>query len=102
MESCFEILGRRWNGLIVHYLSNCPGYTAHFSDMMRDLADITPRSLSMKLTELAGHDLVVKKVTEGTPVTIEYHLSEKGKQLAIALQPVQQWAQDHLELEPKK
>ena len=99
LESCFEILGRRWNGLIIHYLSNCPDYTAHFSDMKRDLHDITPRSLSMKLTELAEHELVVKKVTEGTPVIISYHLSEIGQQLAVALQPIQAWAQQHIELD---
>lgn len=99
LESCFEILGRRWNGLIVHYLSNCPNSTAHFSDMKRDLNDITPRSLSLKLTELAEYDLVVKEVTEGTPVTISYHLSEKGQQLAIALQPVHKWAQENIDLE---
>lgn len=99
LESCFEILGRRWNGLIIHYLSICPEFTAHFSDMKRDLPDITPRSLSLKLTELTEHGLVIKKVTEGTPVNISYHLSDKGQQLAIALQPVQAWAQQYLDLD---
>ncbi|MFS0576937.1 helix-turn-helix domain-containing protein [Sporosarcina sp. 179-K 3D1 HS] len=99
LESCFEILGRRWNGLIIHYLSNCPDFTAHFSQMKRDLPDITPRSLSLKLTELAEFGLIEKKVTEGTPVTISYHLSDKGQQLAIALQPVHEWAQQHIELD---
>lgn len=98
LESSFDILGRRWNGLIIHYLSNCPESMAHFSQMKRDLNDITPRSLSMKLTELAEHDLVLKKVTEQTPVTITYHLSEKGQQLATALLPIQTWAQQHIEL----
>lgn len=102
LESCFEILGRRWNGLIIHYLSNCPAYTAHFSDMKRDLNAITPRSLSIKLTELAEHDLVMKKVTTDSPVTISYHLSEKGQQLATALQPIQEWAQKNIDLEKKK
>lgn len=99
LESSFEILGRRWNGLIIHYLSNCLDFTAHFSHMKRDLNDITPRSLSLKLTELSEHGLVVKKVTAGTPVMISYHLSEKGQQLAIALQPVHKWAQENIDLE---
>jgi DNA-binding HxlR family transcriptional regulator len=99
LESCFEILGRRWNGLIIHYLSNCPEFTAHFSDMKRDLKAITPRSLSLKLTELAEYDLIVKKVTKGTPITITYHLSEKGQQLALALQPIQAWAQQYIEID---
>ena len=102
LESSFEILGRRWNGLIIHYLSNCPEFTAHFSQMKRDLNDITPRSLSLKLTELAEHELIVKKVTEGTPVTISYHLSDKGQLLALALQPIQAWAQQNIELDLTK
>ncbi|MBO0603294.1 helix-turn-helix transcriptional regulator [Sporosarcina sp. E16_3] len=99
LESSFEILGRRWNGLIIHYLSNCPNFTAHFSQMKRDLNDITPRSLSLKLTELTECDLVEKIVTAGTPVIITYHLTEKGQQLAIALQPIQAWAQQNIELD---
>lgn len=98
LESCFDILGRRWNGLIIHYLSNCPNYTAQFSDMKRDISDITARSLSMKLTELSEHGLVIKDVEAGTPVIISYRLSEKGQQLASALQPIQAWAQQHIEL----
>jgi DNA-binding HxlR family transcriptional regulator len=66
--------------------------------MKRDLNAITPRSLSLKLTELAEYELVVKKVTKGTPITITYHLSEKGQQLASALQPIQAWAQQNLEI----
>jgi len=83
----------------MHYLSNCPEFTAHFSQMKRDLNDITPRSLSLKLTELAEYDLVVKKVIAGTPVTITYHLTEKGQKLAIALEPIQAWAQQNIKLD---
>lgn len=100
LESSFQILGRRWNGLIIHYLSNCPNFTAQFSDMKRDLNDITSRALSLKLTELVEHELVVKKVTEGSSVSISYHLSEKGQQLAHALQPIQAWAQQFINLDP--
>jgi len=67
--------------------------------MKRDLNDITPRSLSLKLTELAEYDLVVKKVIAGTPVTITYHLTEKGQKLAIALEPIQAWAQQNIKLD---
>lgn len=99
LESSFEILGRRWNGLIIHYLFNCPDYTAHFSGMKRDLPDITSRALSMKLTELAEHNLVVKNVTSGTPVIISYQLTEIGQELSLALQPIQAWAQKNIVLD---
>src|SRR5690625_3956414 len=98
LASSFDILGKCWNGLIIHYLSICRDFMAQFTEMKRDLTDITPRSLSLKLTELAEHHLVVKKVTEETPIKISYHLSEKGQQLAEALKPIQAWAQEHIEL----
>lgn len=88
-----EILGKKWNGLIIHYLSLCPNGTAHFSEIKRDLKEITPRALSLKLSELAEHGLLEKKVTAGTPVTISYELTEKGRALTVALRPIQQWAQ---------
>lgn len=92
LESSFQILGRKWNGLIIHYLSICKDSTAHFSDIKRDLRDITPRALSMKLSELGDHGLVEKKVIASSPVIISYELTEKGISLAQALQPIQEWA----------
>ncbi|OAH54518.1 HxlR family transcriptional regulator [Domibacillus aminovorans] len=92
LQYSFEILGKKWNGLIIHYLSLCPNGTAHFSEIKRDLTDITPRALSLKLSELAEYGLIEKKVTIGPPVTISYELTEKGQTLTAALKPIQQWA----------
>jgi DNA-binding HxlR family transcriptional regulator len=93
LQYSFEILGKKWNGLIIHYLSLCPNGTAHFSEIKRDLTEITPRALSLKLTELIDHGLIEKKVTSGTPVIISYELTEKGRSLTAALEPIQKWAQ---------
>lgn len=101
LEACFEILGRRWNGLLLHYLALQQNGTAHFSDMKNDLEGMTSRSLSLKLQELASFGLIEKQVSTGTPVTISYALTEKGRQLADALQPVQEWAQRNIDLERK-
>ncbi|MEI4771320.1 helix-turn-helix domain-containing protein [Psychrobacillus sp. FJAT-51614] len=98
LESSFQILGRRWNGLIVHYLFNCPNYTAHFSDLKKDLTDITPRALSLKLTELAEHGLVEKKMSAEQTVHISYYLTVSGQELAEALNPVHAWAKKHITL----
>src|SRR4051812_23756865 len=95
MEYTFQILGKKWNGLIVHYLSLNPNQEAHFSEIRRDLPEITPRALSLKLTELQEYGLVEKKVTVGTPVIISYVLTDKGKTLTEALKPVQQWGRQY-------
>lgn len=95
LQYSFEILGKKWNGMILHYLSLCPDGKAHFSEIGRDLADITPRALSMKLSELIEFGLVEKKVTAASPVSISYQLTAKGKALTEALAPLQQWAQQY-------
>jgi DNA-binding HxlR family transcriptional regulator len=95
LQFAFEILGKKWNGLIIHYLSLCTNGTAHFSDMKRDLPEITPRALSLKLTELIEYGLIDKVVTSGSSVSISYHLTEKGRALTNALAPIQNWAHQY-------
>lgn len=95
LEYSFQILGKKWNGLIIHYLSLCSNGAAQFSDIKRDIPDITPRALSLKLTELIEFSLIEKNVSTGTHVTILYQLTEKGRVLTEALGPLQQWAQKY-------
>lgn len=81
--------------MIIHYLSLCPNNAAQFSEMKRDVPDITPRALSLKLNELIEFGLIEKTVTTGSPITILYQLTEKGRALTEALTPIQKWAQNH-------
>ena len=67
--------------------------------MKRDLKTITPRALSLKLTDLADWNLVEKKIISYSPVTIVYELTEKGQALANALKPMEEWAQKYVEIE---
>ena len=94
LEASFQILGKKWNGLIIHYLSLCQDGSAHFTEIKHDLPDITPRALSMKLTELTEFGLLEKKIIGGASITISYELTEKGRSLADVLKPIQKWAQN--------
>lgn len=102
LEETFKILGRSWNGLLINYLSRSEDHSAHFSDMKRDLKSITPRALSLKLSELAEWGLVEKKVISTTPLSIKYVLTDKGYALSEAMHPIEEWAQQNLELKEKK
>ncbi|ALM57596.1 Transcriptional regulator, HxlR family [Staphylococcus equorum subsp. equorum] len=67
--------------------------------MKRDLKTITPRALSIKLTDLSEWGLVEKKIVSTSPMNILYQLTDKGDALAAALVPMEKWAQDFIELE---
>ncbi|MEK8126556.1 helix-turn-helix domain-containing protein [Paenibacillus filicis] len=95
MEYTFSILGKKWNGLILYDLSLRPHGAAHFSEIKKNLTDITPRALSLKLSELMEYGLIDKRVTASTPVVITYELTEKGRSLTAALRPIQAWAQQY-------
>lgn len=101
LEETFKIVGRSWNGLIINYLSRCTEKSAHFSDMKRDLKTITPRALSIKLTDLTEWGLVEKNIVSTSPINILYQLTDKGDALAAALVPMEEWAQEYIELENK-
>ncbi|QLK86525.1 helix-turn-helix domain-containing protein [Staphylococcus sp. 17KM0847] len=98
IEETFKILGRSWNGLILHYLSKCPENRAHFSDIKRDLKPITNRALSLKLAELADAQFLVKEIISENPPSVCYYLTEKGATLAHALEPLEDWAHHYMEL----
>ncbi|MFD3257982.1 winged helix-turn-helix transcriptional regulator [Paenibacillus lentus] len=102
LEYAFSILGKKWNGLILHYLSLCANSSAHFSELKRDLTDITSRALSLKLSELINYGLIEKKVTASSAVIISYELTDKGRSLTAALMPVQSWAQQYENLPGKE
>lgn len=98
IEASFQVLGKKWNGQLVHYLSLCENQTARFSDIKRDINGITSRSLSLKLSELVEDGLVEKSMENGSAGAM-YRLTEKGSALADSLQPLQQWARQYMDVE---
>lgn len=81
--------------MIIHYLSKCKNGASHFTSIKEDLDHITPKALSIKLTELINFGLVEKIIIELSPLSMEYRLTEKGLKLAIALEPIQEWAVEY-------
>ncbi len=94
IESVFEILGRKWNGRLIHHLAQQPAGASRFTDIQRDLGDISPRALSLKLSELAGHGIVTRVPAHGSGAAPGYTLSERGLRLARAMRPLRDWARE--------
>lgn len=95
-ESAFEILGKRWTGLIVRALLEGPRRFRDISTMIPNMSD---RMLAERFKELESADIVKRTVYPDTPVRIEYELTQKGKDLAPVMDAVQGWADKWVELE---
>lgn len=88
-ESAFEILGKKWTGLILRVLSDGP---KRFSDLSGTICSMSDRMLIERLKELERLGIVSRNIYNEFPVKIEYELTEKGRAFKPVLDEVQKWA----------
>jgi DNA-binding HxlR family transcriptional regulator len=88
-ESAFNLLGKRWTGLIIRSLSVGP---KRFSDFQQIIPGISARMLTERFKELEVNGIVSRNVYPEMPVRIEYVLTEKGTALGKAMDEIQAWA----------
>ncbi len=92
-ENAFELLGKKWTGLIIRTLLSGE---KRFSDISEAIPNMSARMLTERFKELENHGIVVRKVYPQTPVRIEYELTEKGRELEASMDEIQKWAEKWL------
>ncbi len=85
-----DLLGKRWSTLIVSAMLS--GAT-RFSDIREAVAPISDTLLSERLKQLEIDGIVRRDVTPSTPVLIEYHLTEEGRDLETVIDELRRWAE---------
>ncbi|RSL29894.1 transcriptional regulator [Salibacterium salarium] len=90
-EDAFQLLGKRWIGIIIRVLEAGP---MRFNEMAEQIPDISKKMLTERLKDLEEQEMVERDVTPTTPVRITYTLTDKGKAITPALAEVQKWADD--------
>ncbi|MCF8567497.1 helix-turn-helix transcriptional regulator [Alicyclobacillus tolerans] len=88
-KQAFDLLGKRWTGLILRTLCGGP---KRFSEIAAIIPDMSERMLSERFRELERAGIVQRTVYPETPIRIEYDLTEKGKALHPVVEAVQTWA----------
>jgi DNA-binding HxlR family transcriptional regulator len=94
-EVAFELLGKKWTGLIIRSLSNG---SKRFSDISEMIPSLSAKVLTERFKELEKEGVIVRNVYPEIPVRIEYELTEKGKCLEPALDEIQKWAEKWVKL----
>src|SRR5436853_5065467 len=87
-----ELVGKRWSGAILLVLLDGP---LHFSGIKQLVPELSDRLLSERLKELEAEGIVERRVLDGSPVRVEYSLTEKGRALEPSLRALKQWAHEH-------
>ena len=89
LHETVELVGKRWSGAIVSVLM--VGGTMRFSQIAHAVPDLSDRLLSERLKELEARGIVERRVSDGSPVKVEYELTERGKDLRGALAELKAW-----------
>ncbi len=85
-----EMVGKRWTGAILMVLMEG---ALRFSEIGATIPDVSDRLLSERLKELEAEGIVERHVLGGSPVGVEYALTEKGRALEPAVEALKAWAQ---------
>jgi DNA-binding HxlR family transcriptional regulator len=87
-----ELLGRKWTLDLVGALAR--EAPIRFNELERQLEGISPRTLSDRLSQLEEAGLVERVEHDQAPPKVEYRLEPKGRELAAALGPLVDWADE--------
>jgi DNA-binding HxlR family transcriptional regulator len=68
----------------------------HFSGIRQLVPELSDRLLSERLKELEAEGIVERRVLDGSPVRVEYSLTDRGRALEPTLRSLKQWANEHL------
>jgi DNA-binding HxlR family transcriptional regulator len=89
----FDLLGKRWTGVVLGTLSGGP---TGFRALSRAVEGISDSMLSHRLSALCNVGLVTRNVAEGPPISVAYELTDAGRALLPALDQISRWAKEHL------
>jgi DNA-binding HxlR family transcriptional regulator len=85
-----EILGRRWVPELVRVLLDGP---TRYGRLRSAIPGISDHLLSERLKSLEADGLISRTVLPGTPIGVEYALTDKGAGLAGAIDALAAWAE---------
>lgn len=90
-HAAIELIGRRWNGVILQQLLNGP---SRFSEIRRGIPRLTDAMLSQRLRELEDAGIVKRRVTDDRPIQTTYQLTAVGEHLSPILEAIAEWSNE--------
>ena len=90
LEYGLSVFGGKWKSRIICVLAQ--NNKLRYSELRKELANITDAVLAAALKELIADDMVVRKAYNEIPPHVEYELTEKGQSAIPILQSICRWS----------
>ncbi len=84
-----DLIGKKWSLLII--LELYKNEKMGFNELKRSLEDITPRMLSLRLSDLEEHGLIKNRMIK-KPIRTEYTLTTSGRDLIKPINEIKEWS----------
>lgn len=94
IKDALEAVEGRWKLLILFSLSAGP---KRFKELSREVAGITDKTLSKELKNLETNQLIIRKVFDTFPPTVQYSITQHGLSLGKVLDELHFWGLAHRE-----
>ena len=92
VKKIMDIFGGKWSFAIIGEL---PSGTRHFNELNRNLG-ISTKSLSDALKNLEANGVLIRTVHPSVPVSVEYSLTEKGRDFERVFFEMLEWGKKWL------
>lgn len=83
----------KWTVLILGLLEDRP---MRFNRLRQQVEGLSQKVLAQTLRKLERDGLVSRTAYPTVPVTVEYALTPLGRTLAVAVEPLRVWAEEHI------
>ncbi|MCM6772481.1 helix-turn-helix transcriptional regulator [Nocardia sp. CDC159] len=94
IDAAMDVVGGKWKSLILWELDT--GGVRRFGELRRALPGVSEKMLIQQLRELEEDDIVHREVYREVPPRVEYSLTETGRALNAALEPLGRWGQERI------
>ena len=93
IESIVDIIGSKWNLLIVWHLG---GRVIRFTELQHRMCGVNSKTVTKHLRDLEQHGVITRKVYAEVPPRVEYALTGRGEALLPIIGSMLEWGGAHL------
>ncbi len=94
IDAAMDVVGGKWKSLILWELDT--NGTSRFGELRRALTGVSEKMLIQQLRELEEDGIVHREVYREVPPRVEYSLTEDGRALNTALEPLGRWGRERI------